>query len=339
MSEKRKVVLICAVRNEEQYLKRHLPAWQLFADHVIIADQHSEDNTCQVIKGFDNVTILDNADEDYHEGNRNKLLIETARSIAPGGVFVHLDADEILSATILSSPEWRTFCEEEPGTEGEFSWVMLWRSPFQYLRSERQAFAYIDDGRVLPAGSYIHTKRGSGQQRYPKRFLFHEIVTLHYSFANFAIAERKNNWYRAWFLVKRGASSYHYINRNYNWFYRIDESSVKPVLPEWLEGYRTRGIDVTSSVTKDLLWYDVEILRWFKQYGEKKFHLLDIWRGIDWEEKRCIALERGIEGIPTKPIQKPNKVILFYNELGTKKFSFKDCTNKVFRRIARSILP
>ncbi len=115
MYDRRKVIVLCAVRNEEANLKRFVPTWQLFADYIIIADQHSEDKTREVLAKFNNIIVVDNEDTDLNEGHRNTPLVNKAREIASNGIFIYLDADETLSANILHSPEWQAFCHEEPG--------------------------------------------------------------------------------------------------------------------------------------------------------------------------------------------------------------------------------
>ena len=339
MDNKRKVMVLCPVRNEESNLKRFVPVWQLFADYIVIVDQCSEDNTRKVLSQFNNVIVVDNQDTDYHEGNRNVLLVNKAREITSNGIFVYLDADETLSANILHSPEWQMFCEEDPGTVGAFQWVTLWKTPFKYIDVGSYVFAFIDDGRRADVSQVIHGGvRGVGVGHFPKTFFFNEIVNLHFTFVNYENCVRKNNWYKARYIVK-GAKKYYYTNRNHNWFYYVKEKELRPTPREWLDGYINKGIDVTSTVTPDLLWYDIEILRWFNKYGVKKFYLLDIWRGIDWEEKRKIALARVIQGIPSIPIKKPNRLILFYNGLGTYNFSLFDLLRKIKRVLLRIFLP
>jgi len=338
MNDKRKVIVLCPARNEEFNLRRLVPSWQLFADHIIIVDQHSEDKTREVLAKFKNIIVVNNEDIDLNEGYRNTLLVNKAREITSHGIFLYLDADETLSANILHSPEWQTFCEEEPGTVGIFQWVNLWKTPFKYFSMGSYNFAFIDDGREVDTGNVIHGPRGAGGRYFPKEFFFNEIVNLHTRFINYEICKRKNNWYKVWYIV-RGTKSYYHVNLNHNWFYSVKERDLCSTPKEWLGGYANKGIDITSTVTADLLWYDIEILRWFNKYGVKKFYLLDIWRDIDWEEKRKIALARGIQGIPLLPIKKPNRLILFYNGLGTYNFSWSDWMRKIKNRLLRILLP
>lgn len=338
MENKRPVIVLCPVRNEEDNLRKHIPAWQCFADYIIIADQHSSDNTRAVTSEFKNVIVIDNNDIGWIEGRRNELLIRKAREISHEGVFVYLDADETLSSNLVRSPEWGSFLAQRPGTAGIFEWVYLWYSPFKYLNMGKYIFAFIDDGREVDTRTELHATRGTGTGPFLKEFFFNEIVNLHFSYLNPQTALRKNNWYKSYYAVK-GKRSRYFININHNWFYHIKEKNLLSTPDRWLADYTARGIDVTSSAIADLLWYDIEILKWFGQYGERKFFFLDIWRGIDWEQKRKLALARGIRGIPDRPIKKPHALIRFFNGIGTYNFSLFSFLVKVKNRIFRLFLP
>jgi len=174
---------------------------------------------------------------------------------------------------------------------------------------------------------------------FKKAFFFSEVVNIHFSFANFDRGLSRNNWYKALHMVKRGKKSFFSVNKSHNWFYQVKEKDLLPTRREWFQGYLDKGMDVTSNETPDLFWDDVEVLRWFNQYGTKRLFLLDIWRGIDWEEKRKIALERGIPGVPSSPIEQPSRAIVFFNGLGTYKFSLLELLRKIRTAVLKKILP
>ena len=107
----REVIVLCPVRNEEHNLRRMLPTWELFADHIVVADQKSDDATRDVLAASKKVTVVDN-DAEYDEAVRARLLLEAARNITQHGIFVYMDADETLSANVLDSPEWTAFLRQ-----------------------------------------------------------------------------------------------------------------------------------------------------------------------------------------------------------------------------------
>lgn len=347
MKTDRPIIILCPVKNEESNLKRMVPTWLLFADHIIVADQGSTDKTLEVLKEFSKVKIIHNPDDDFSEPNRVRLLVQAARQISKEAILVYLDADETLSANILQSPEWKSFCQSEPGTSGDMLSVQLWKEPYHYLTSGplsnyRSIFAFIDDGRTLDEtlgkGQRLHLPRGIGFERPLKIFHFNEIVCLHFGWMNFRRSVIRNHWYKAWYLV-HGAKSYHVTNRNHSWFYKVTPAELSPTPQSWLAGYTEKGYDVTSTENPDLLWYEVDILRWIEQYGAKKFFLLDIWREVDWEAKRKTALSMGIPGIPSTPIGKPPKWMIVFNGLGYGDYTFCGILRKLIRGLLRLILP
>lgn len=338
MDTKRKIIVLCPVRNEEENLKRFIPAWQLFADYIVIADQHSDDNTRQVAEQFSNVFIVDNPEREYHEGRRNAILINKAREITQEGIFVYLDADETLSANILDSPEWRVFCKEPPGTAGKFNWIVFWDSTWEYFGEGPHVFSFIDDGREVNSSEEIHSERGLGQVSFSRNFYFNEVVNLHFACVPKEAGLRKNNWYKVYYIVK-GKNSYYRVNYSHKAYFSSGIKKLRPSKPHWLQGFTTRGIDVTSRVIDDLYWFEIDILRWFKLFGEKKFFFLDIWIYVDWEKKRKLALLKGIEGISEKPIKRPNRLIYFYHFLCSYDFSLREWVNKIKHLFLRGILP
>jgi hypothetical protein len=96
--------------------------------------------------------------------------------------------------------------------------------------------------------------------------------------------------------------------RKINFYYRVarDERQVRlaPLEPGWLAGWRDLGIDLEHFEEEPLYWYDVEVLRYLHEKGAAYFAPLDIW-DVDWEAKRRLALSRGYEGIPPKPVADP----------------------------------
>ena len=98
---------------------------------------------------------------------------------------------------------------------------------------------------------------------------------------------------------------------------------------------------LTSSECEDLLWYDVEILRWCECHGERRFRLLDIWQDVDWEALRLKAVARGIEGVPHRPVRIPPRWLIRFNSLSAGSFSVhpSSALRRTWRGFLRLILP
>jgi len=103
------VILCCPVRNELHNLTRLLPAWNMYVDQIVVADQMSTDGTREYLSGFDNVHIIENRNPEFNEPARKRMLVDKARSLASGAILLFLDADETLSANVTTSLEWNRF--------------------------------------------------------------------------------------------------------------------------------------------------------------------------------------------------------------------------------------
>jgi len=104
-------------------LEKFLSCASLWADHIIIADQRSDDGSREIAGKFSKVILIDNESPDYDEPERQKLLLQEGRKLEGPKVFFTLDADEFLTADYAESPEWEQLCSAPPGTVFRFNWV------------------------------------------------------------------------------------------------------------------------------------------------------------------------------------------------------------------------
>ena len=148
------IIVLTPVRNEAWILDRFIKCTSLWADHIIIADQSSDDGSADLARKYPKVTVVENDNPEYDEADRQKLLLRTARLIPGPRVLIALDADEIMSANILDSAEWQTALQMPPGTVLEFAKVDLYNSPAEYFlhsgedRNAWLPFGYVDDNAV-----------------------------------------------------------------------------------------------------------------------------------------------------------------------------------------------
>src|SRR6476659_3715040 len=94
------IIVLTPVRNEAWILDRFIKCTSLWADHIIIADQSSDDGSADLARKYPKVTVVENDNPEYDEADRQKLLLRTARLIPGPRVLIALDADEIMSANI-----------------------------------------------------------------------------------------------------------------------------------------------------------------------------------------------------------------------------------------------
>lgn len=303
------VIVLTPVRDEAWILKRFLECTSLWADHIIIADQHSADDSRAVAQSFPKVTIIENPEREFSEVARQRLLIEAARRVSGPRLLMALDADEIMSANILDSAEWRTALEARPGTVLCFPKVDLFNSPAHYFmhsaedRAAWPPFGYVDDG-AEHEGDVIHTTRVPSRPSSPSLRL-NEVVLLHYNQCNLPRMESKDRWYRCFARVNSPEQNVVEIHRLHDWYDRLrPRFKIRPTPEEWCGNYRQAGVELSSIAVEPFFWPDWEVLRMFERHGVETFRNVDIW-SFDWEALRQEGVRRGVAGIPEQPIRVP----------------------------------
>ena len=102
MNSKPIIICLTPVKNEAWILERFLRCASLWADHIIVADQASEDGSREIAQRFEKVTLIRNESSDYSEAARQRLLIaQPHREIAGPRLLVALDADDCLTANYI----------------------------------------------------------------------------------------------------------------------------------------------------------------------------------------------------------------------------------------------
>jgi hypothetical protein len=301
------VVCLTPVKNEEWILDRFLTCAAEWADHIVVADQQSDDASRDIARKHPKVVLAENPESEYSEAGRQQLLIAAARKIPGPKVLVALDADEFLSANFHTAKDWATALASPPGTVIEFPRIELLPGARQYFRDsaedsgQRFPYGYVDDG-AAHDGSAIHSPRVPVPAGAP-RVALTETVALHLQFCDRPRTESKHRWYRCYERLKYPSKSLTAIHRTYDWFERT-EARVRDCRPEWLDGYAWGGIDLTSVPPPAAYWWDWEVLRMFARHGPQHFRGLDIWR-TDWEALRQQGVAEGVPGLPAEPVANP----------------------------------
>ena len=224
-------------------------------------------------------------------------------------LLIAIDADEIVSANILTNPEWETAMRQPPGTVLGFAKVELYGSTDEYFLNSVEdknswiPFGYIDDG-APHEGSVIHTTRIPARVDAP-RFNLNKVVVLHLTRFNPLRAESKDRWYRCFERTSFPEKNLLTIHRMYDFFERLKgKFKIRNTMADWFSEYERAGIDFNISDSESTFWWDWEILRLFKKHGTTPFRYLDIWT-VDWEALRLQGLSQGIQGLPEEPIEVP----------------------------------
>jgi glycosyltransferase involved in cell wall biosynthesis len=280
--------LICCltpVKNEAWILERFLKCASLWADHIIIADQGSTDGSREIAETFEKVTLINNTSEGYGELVRQQMLLAEARRIPGPKVLFSLDADEILTANFLTSPEWQSIVGAPSGTVIGIQWpeIEVNFSDLSYFYYPTiLPVGFVDDGSEhksqLIHGCRVPTPAGA------RILALTQIKLMHYCLADINRFKSRIRWYQCFehiALKKKPIDLY----RFYQKIRFISPNAIEKVPKEWIDGYEQRGIDM-SSVNRDASYrWDHEVLEYFRLHGAEKFKRLAIW-DVDWAKLR-----------------------------------------------------
>ncbi|HTR80000.1 MAG TPA: glycosyltransferase family 2 protein [Bacteroidota bacterium] len=306
------VICVTPIKNEEWILDRFIKCTLTWADEIVIADQGSSDKSVQIARSFPHVTVIRNESGVYDEGERQRLLLKEARKISTDAIIFALDADEFLSANVLTSPEWKSLLQSPRGTAIALQpFNVAGRDGRGWMTGGSGVLGFVDDGSAHQ-GTQIHSVRVPVSETNPKLSL-QEIVLLHYQYVDWNRMRSKHRWYECWEVINHPDRPFIKIYRQYHHMDSIDPASFQPMKEEWLHAYEKAGIDMTFAATEDRYWWDDEVYAWMKKYGAAKFKRCDIWYK-DWN-----TLKPSSEKSDTQLIRDPrsafDKAMQYYLRL------------------------
>lgn len=300
-----RIVCLTPVRNEGWILDRFLRCAELWADHIIIADQGSTDDTREIARGFSKVTLIDNPNGAYDESARQTLLIKEARKRVPAPrLLLALDADEVLTGNFHDSPEWQAVLSAPTGTVFRFRWANLCPGMRQAWLSERAfAWGFMDDGSEHQ-GKRIHSARVPATDDHPQRTL-DEIKVLHYQYTDPDRTRSKHRWYQCFERVQNPDASAVRLFDTYHHFHGLRPTVLQQVDPVWLRYYEDKGIDMTSVAkpADGLYWWDPLVLEMIKERSPAFFARENIWEAVP-EMAARLGVESLINADPRSRAQK-----------------------------------
>jgi glycosyltransferase involved in cell wall biosynthesis len=324
------IICLTPVKNEAWILDRFLKCTSLWADHIIIADQCSEDNSRSIAQDYQKVILVNNPSKAYDEQARQKLLLNTARKIQGPRLLVALDADEILTSNFFKSTEWKNVLNAPKGTVIRFQWINI-RPDFQTYWSPDGALpmGFIDDGSEH-SGGLIHSPR-IPLSNCSNTITLRNIMCLHYQYTNWERMKSKQRWYQVWERINNPHRSSIDIYRQYHHMEAIKKEHIRSLNKDWLLGYIKNGIDMTSVTDDEVFWYDREVLKFFDYHGTKKFRREAIW-DVNWEQL-ANGLGKTVNALQYKDPRRRNER---YIHMWLKKT--QGSSNKLSVRIIQKIL-
>lgn len=275
-----RVVCVTPMKNEAWILERFLAAAQLWADHIVLADQASTDASREIAARFPKVRLVENTAPAYDEGARQRLLLAEARDIPGPRAIVALDADEALAFGAWDTAEWRQALAAPPGTTFAFDWInVLPDLRSAYVPRDPVPFAFIDDGRAH-VGSTIHSTRVPIRDESELRRLT-DVKILHLQYTDALRVQSKQRWYQAWERLNHPEKRPVQIYRQYNRLRAFPADEVRQLDRTWLAGYEQLGVDLTDHPRGGPYWWDLEVVGWLIEEGVERFRRIDLW-DVDW---------------------------------------------------------
>jgi len=297
--EKPKIICLTPVKNEAWILERFLKCASIWADHIIVADQGSDDGSREIAQRFPKVLLIENKAKEFNEPERQKLLIEAARRIPGQKLLIAIDADEFLTANFRESLEWELVLRAVPGTVIKFQWAcVLPDRKSYYLFPAEFPLGFMDDG-TDHNGRIIHSPRLPLPEN-TARICLNGIKVLHLSTIDWRRFTSKIRWYEAWeFLLQRWDKRLVQLYRLYHTSFYIPKDKMVDLPSEWTDGYGP-DINILDVPTEPFYRWDREMIRLFREHGTKKFRKLAVW-DVDWN-----AMYRLIyQSEPSDPINDP----------------------------------
>lgn len=275
------VICLTPVKNEAWILGKFLECASLWADHIIIADQSSDDGSREIASGFEKVTLLDNPHPNYDEQQRQKLLLEAARKLPSPRLLIALDADEFLTPNIASSSEWQSVLNAPKGTVIKLPCAQIKPDMKHYWGAPDGAIGYMDDG-YRHSGNLIHSPRVPLPANAPDIKL-KEIFVMHYQYVDWERMRSKHRWYQCWERIHNPNRSAIDIFRQYYHMFGVKDRELERIPDWWFDGYKVCGIDIRNIRKEKLYRWDQEILKIIETHGAKLFKKEAIW-DVNWEE-------------------------------------------------------
>jgi hypothetical protein len=287
------IICLTPVKNEAWILDRFLQATSLWADFIIIADQMSTDSSQEIAKKYSKVILIENKSEIFNEPERQKLLINEARKIEGPRLLITLDADEMFTPDIMTSPEWETILNSQPGTIFRFQWANLRPDMKNMWMSSFLPLGYMDDEYIHSETTKIHSTRIPLPANH-QEIILNQIKVIHFQYTDWERMQSKHRWYQCFERINFQWKSNLDIFRMYHHMYAIPSNDIVSIPKEWIDEYKKLNIDILNVNFETKLWWDDKVLEFFEIYGTDRFRKLYIW-DVSWEKKSKIWGKENIK--------------------------------------------
>lgn len=338
-----KIIVVTCVKDEAWMLDRFLATCSQFADHIIISDESTGlDNSLEIYKNYPKVILHHNSGKPVRGDIRRQFVFQEARKIScDKRIIIAIDSDEILSANMNESIEWKTVLDSDPGTLIYLQWVTLWKSNNFYRVDSPNLFGsynrqiWIDDGSSeIPTIGYQEMHMAYNPLQAKKNIYLNEIVCLHYQCCNWPRMESKHRYYRAHEKANIKKLSDLAIHRIYGHF-MSRKNEIRKSPPEWFDGWIKKGIDMTSVQVESLNHFDLSVIDILNKNESNYLQFQDIWR-VNWDSLFKQAKQEGrlpSDSVFVKPKRSLySRIFLLYMRLTIDVKSIRYIERKLFHK-------
>ena len=120
------LIVVTPARNEAWVLDAFLTCVSSWADHIIVADQHSTDGSREIAAKYPKVILVDNDMAEMNQAATRLLLFREVDKIKGDKIVFTIDADEFLSEGFETTEGWQRILTSQPNELFCFRWLNLY---------------------------------------------------------------------------------------------------------------------------------------------------------------------------------------------------------------------
>lgn len=284
----KKLIVITPVKNEDRILDLFLSCTSLRADFIIIADQNSTDKTAEICQKYDKVIYIKNNFEWLNQSVARQLLLDESRKIKWDKILFALDADEIISWSVMNNNNFKSILINLNQWESiELEWINLRWAYDRFcndnsIRKPSWKHFIFKDNWV----SNFDLSKTTSEPRMPEFFMqkstrFNNIKVFHFQFVNHVRMLAKQKRYRIWDFINSKYPSFRSafkINLMYypSKIWLLKKTNKVNVNDFSLYWDRIRHWSKTQW-NKTISRHEYEIIEHLIKYGVNYFKRIDIW--------------------------------------------------------------
>ena len=279
------IIVITPMRNEAWVLEAFLTCTSSWADHIILADQHSDDGSREIATRFEKVILVDNDAAEMNQAAARLLLFKKVDEIPGDKIVLALDADEFLSEGFDKTDGWKRIINSEPNELFCFRWLNLY-GDYRHAVPDNGFMEwgchFSPDTRIADL-YYQCEKRAVHEMRVPcvsqERASYVEIPDIkfvHLARLNLIRQKNKEDFYQVSSVAKlkkrfsavSAYRQYHHAN--------LSMDTLNPEISLYIKGSEA---DAKSLVRMDDFgrYYIDEVKSIFQRDGVGRYLKLDIW--------------------------------------------------------------